>query len=170
MRKNRSLLLSSIFCSTVFLTCGCATNKLQTNSQLKEVRRSEKPLLQDKDIQESEKPFLHDIEIINAETGELPIEVTPGEKVKLKAIPHSYDVNGNDIGASIDHFKPNWKVQSGNIIPKTGMEVTYIAPHSFANPNGYGWLVNTELTVAQVNSEGKTIKSKVYIRFKKDGK
>ncbi|MDD5258755.1 MAG: hypothetical protein PHD29_02175 [bacterium] len=165
---------SFIYCSLVFLICGCATSRVQDKLKIEELQKvieqqenqKAEELQKAKEQQEKQNPLLDDIEILNAETGKQYIEIGPGERVKIKAIPHAYDNDGNDIGETGGKFNPSWSVKIGNVMPNTGKEVLYIAPYSFTSPNGYGWLVNTELIVSQENSEGKLVKCKTYIRFK----
>lgn len=107
-------------------------------------------------IGKTKEPMLHSIEVINIDTGEHDfLKVKPGETIRLRAIPHSYTSEGDDVGEKISGFNPKWSAPHGYFEPNLGSDVLYIIPH---NLGGYvAWWID----VTQTNPRGELIKAKI---------
>lgn len=108
-------------------------------------------------------PTLQSIEVINIQGGNR-LDLALGEKVRLKAIPHSYDSEGNDHGDEIINFNPRWSAEYGIFSPEIGAEVTYILTGEI------GRIAQFFICVSQENAEGKTIKSDIWVNVMRNKK
>lgn len=132
----------------VTLITGCASTKpIKSMECIRDVESLDK-------ITE---PLLQDIEVINSETGEHDLKVKSGDKIKLKAIPHSYAPSGEDVGVKISNFNPEWSTSTGTFSSNYGSEVLLIVPYNL------GGVVTYWIEVKQRNSEGEVVKSKVRV-------
>jgi len=101
---------------------------------------------------------LHDIEVINVETKETTrLQVNLGDKIKLEAIPHSYTIEGEDVGDKIPDFNPKWSAPRGTFVPSDGPEVIFVVPYDVGGSIGF-WI-----EVKQTNVEGKVIKGSIWV-------
>ncbi len=139
--------------------------------QVSRKREELKETLKEKDDLESKHPFLleerpvlQSIEVINIQGGAYRLDLAPGEKVKLRAIPHGYDKEGNDIGDKIVDFNPRWSAKYGIFTSETGTEVTYVLTYNI------GRIAQFFIYVSQENVEGEIIKTDVWVNVMRNKK
>jgi len=104
---------------------------------------------------------LQSIEVFNVTDRSYRVTLAPGERVRLRAIPHSYDENGNDIGDQVEDFNPEWSSNYGIITPKKGREVTFILPHNIERSTQY------YIRVSQENINQDIIKTDVWVNIRR---